>query len=69
MSVRPGKKYRHYKGGFYYVLYMALHTETDEQMVVYQAAQGGQIFCRPLAMFVENVTTPDYQGPRFVLQD
>lgn len=35
-KIIPGKKYRHFKGKEYLVLYLAKHSETLEDMVVYQ---------------------------------
>ncbi|MBU3093659.1 DUF1653 domain-containing protein [Clostridium sp. CM028] len=49
-----GKKYRHFKGNEYLVLYVAKHSETREDMVVYQALYGERgIWVRPLSMFLE----------------
>ena len=63
--VVPGR-YRHFKGGEYQVICMARHSETGEEMVVYQALYGdGQIWVRPASMWGEMVS---YQGqtlPRF----
>ncbi len=39
MSLQPGL-YRHYKGPEYRVLGVARHSETQEQVVVYQALYG-----------------------------
>lgn len=51
-----GKKYRHYKGNDYLVLHKAKHSETLEDMVVYQALYGERgIWVRPLGMFLEQV--------------
>ena len=36
-------RYRHFKGGYYQVLALALHTETQEQLVVYQSEQDAQV--------------------------
>lgn len=63
-------KYRHFKGGEYEVLYVARHSESLEEMVVYKHLDGeqiGQVFVRPLAMFNEEVDRPElgYKGPRF----
>lgn len=61
MSVKPGI-YRHFKGGMYRVIATALDTETEIQNVVYESVVSGQVFTRPLSMFIEEV--PEH-GPRF----
>ena len=49
-----GKYYRHFKGNLYRVLYIAKHSETLEDMVVYQAMYGEKgVWVRPKAMFEE----------------
>ena len=58
-SIFPGV-YCHYKGNLYQVLYLAKHSETLEDMVVYQALYGERgIWVRPASMWNETV---DYQG-------
>ena len=58
-SILPGV-YRHYKGNRYQVLYLAKHSETLEDMVVYQALYGEYgIWVCPASMWNETV---DYQG-------
>ncbi|MBQ3208000.1 MAG: DUF1653 domain-containing protein [Bacteroidales bacterium] len=48
------KYYRHFKGNIYKVLNIAMHSETLEEMVVYQAMYGEKsIWVRPKAMFEE----------------
>ena len=55
-TVRPGAKYRHFKGKEYRVLYVARHSETLEEMVVYQQLYGEMgVWVRPLEMFLETV--------------
>ena len=54
-QIRPGK-YRHFKGGEYRVFCMARHSETGEEMVVYQALYGERgIWVRPASMWNETV--------------
>lgn len=72
MNPLPGEYYRHYKNKkMYQIIGTALHTETHEDMVVYQAQYddpelGNQpLFVRPLSMFVENVTYEGQILPRF----
>lgn len=65
-TVTPGR-YRHYKGKDYQVLGCALHTETEEEFVVYRALYGeGGLWVRPKAMFLELVVTGNATTPRFV---
>ena len=53
-AVKVGKKYRHFKGNEYLVMHVAKHSETMEDLVVYQALYGERgIWVRPLSMFLE----------------
>jgi hypothetical protein len=62
---KPGL-YRHYKNNPYRVTGLALHTETREWMVVYEALYGaGGLFVRPAAMFNETVEVDGKRVPRF----
>jgi len=61
--MNPIKKglYKHYKGKRYEVLDFAIHTETQEPMVIYKALYKGEfpegtLWVRPLTMFKESVS-------------
>ena len=55
MSLKKGL-YKHFKGNPYRLLEIARHSETGEEMVVYQALYGERgIWVRPLAMFDESI--------------
>lgn len=68
MRIRiPLGEYIHYKGNRYRVNGLALHSETLEPMVIYQALYGpGETWVRPARMWNETVTLPDGRStPRF----
>ena len=64
-AYRPGL-YRHFKGGYYELLYLATHSETLEKMVVYRALYGERgVWVRPAAMWNESVLHNGVSTPRF----
>ena len=64
-EIRPGR-YRHFKGGEYEVLYVALHSETMEPMVVYRALYGEfGLWVRPASMWNETVERDGKKYKRF----
>ena len=68
MMLKPGK-YQHYKGNYYLVANVARHSETMEELVVYQQLYGDNgWWVRPLAMFQETVEIDGVVKPRFAYQ-
>lgn len=69
-GIKPGK-YQHYKGKFYQVIGVARHSETLEELVVYQALYDSKEFganslwVRPKKMFMETVVVDGKKVPRF----
>ena len=60
--------YSHYSGRLYEVVGVARHSESLEEMVVYQAQYGEKdIWVRPLSMFVESLEIKGVMTPRFRL--
>ncbi|MDB5478418.1 MAG: TonB box-like [Alphaproteobacteria bacterium] len=64
--IQPGQTWRHYKGTIYRILTLARHSETAEEMVVYQdIAAPEKIWVRPKMMFLESVNNNGAGVPRF----
>lgn len=58
---RPQEIYRHFKGMHYQIVSLATHSETEEQMVVYQQLYAPfGVYVRPLAMFMSRVDKEKY---------
>lgn len=53
--VEIGKTYRHFKGTYHQVLNVALDSETQERMVVYNHKDDGQVWVRPEKDFLEEI--------------
>jgi len=61
--------YRHFKGNCYEFLYIAKHSETLEEIVVYKALYGEEgIWVRPLSMWNEAVEHNGKTVKRFELE-
>ncbi len=66
---KEGEIYRHYKGDDYKVLDLALHSNDDEWMVVYEPIYDepvAHLFTRPLSEWREMVEWEGEVVPRFV---
>ena len=66
--------YRHFKGDYYLVEYLANDSETGEEYVIYRKLYGdGSLWLRPKGMFLSEVDREKYpdcpQRYRFELQE
>ena len=67
--------YKHFKGNYYIVEGIAIHSETGEEMVIYRGLyeDGKHVFVRPKDSFLSEVDHEKYQNVekkyRFELQE
>ena len=68
-EIKPGQIWKHSKGGgTYKIIAIAKHSETLEDLVVYEALYGNptaKIWARPLLMWQETVEINGESKPRF----
>lgn len=66
-QIKPGK-YQHYKGNFYNVVGMVKHSETLEDLVLYECLYENElssVWVRPFKMFMEKIEVNGKKVARF----
>lgn len=60
--------YRHYKGQNYRLIDIVRHSETEEELVLYETLyenELGKLWVRPIRMFIEKVNVDGHEVDRF----
>lgn len=60
MEVKIGKIYKHFKGMQIKIIALGKHTETLEELVIYEELDTHEIWVRPLSMFSSKVDHEKY---------
>lgn len=64
-TIKKGR-YQHFKGNLYEVVDFAMHSETQDEQVIYKALYGDYgLWVRPLAMFDETIEREGKMLKRF----
>jgi hypothetical protein len=61
----PGDICRHFKGGLYVVLAVAIHTEEKSRLVIYRPLAGENVWARPFESFCADIETEGIMLERF----
>jgi hypothetical protein len=66
MDIKIGQIWRHYKGNHYKILVLCKHSETGEELIVYERQEDGKKYARPFSLFFSSVEFEGKIVPRFI---
>ena len=62
-----GKACTHFKGGKYYIVGFAKHSEDHSEMVIYRSATSAEMWARPRELFFDMVMVDGKEMCRFTI--
>ncbi|MGY6695640.1 MAG: DUF1653 domain-containing protein [Roseinatronobacter sp.] len=62
-----GKTCTHFKGGKYYIVGFAKHSEDHSELVVYRSAASGEMWARPRELFFDTIISDGKEVFRFAI--
>lgn len=69
-NIKVGETYKHFKGNFYKIIAIAKHSETMEDLVIYQQIDDvTKIWARPINMFNDTIIKDNVSYKRFTKID
>lgn len=66
-NLEIGQIWQHYKGREYKIIFLTMHSETREPLVVYQRLDDNFTYARPTQLFFSIVEIDGEEKPRFKL--
>ena len=66
-EIQIGKTYKHYKGNIYKIIALGKHSESLEDLIIYQGVNDGKTWVRPYSMWNETIDSD--KTLRFTLID
>jgi len=69
-NIKVGETYKHFKGNIYKIIAIAKHSETMEDLVIYQQIDDvTKIWARPINMFNDTIIKENVSYKRFTKID
>ena len=69
-EIKVGDIYKHFKGNVYKIIAIAKHTETEEELIIYQQVdQPQKVWARPISMFIDIIEKNNNKFSRFTKID
>lgn len=69
-NIKVGETYKHFKGNIYKIIAIAKHSETMEDLIIYQQIdEPTKVWARPINMFNDTIIKDNVSYKRFTKID